>query len=34
MKNFIGLLAFTRIALINTAQAGGDIDTGRALSIQ
>lgn len=34
MKNFIGLLAFTSIALINTAQAEGDIETGRALGIQ
>ena len=32
MKNLIRLLAFTSIALANTAQAAGDIETGRALS--
>ena len=32
MKNFIGLLAFTSIALINTVHAEGDIENGRALS--
>ena len=32
MKKFIGILAFTSIALGNTVQAEGDIETGRALS--
>ena len=34
MKNLLGLLAVTCIALINTAHAEGDIETGRALSTQ
>ena len=34
MKNFIGWLAFTCIALTHTAQAEGDIDAGRELSTQ
>lgn len=32
MKKFIGCLAFAGIALVNTVQAEGDIETGRALS--
>ena len=34
MKKIMGLLAITGISLINTAQAAGDIENGRALSIQ
>ncbi len=34
MKKFIGILAFTSIALTNTVQAEGDIENGRALSTQ
>ena len=34
MKNLMGLLAVASIALINTAQAEGDIETGRELSTQ
>ena len=34
MKNLMGLLAVTSIALINTAQAEGDIEKGRELSTQ
>ena len=34
MKKLIGLLVFTSAALVNTAQAEGDIDVGRALSTQ
>ncbi|NOQ13815.1 MAG: c-type cytochrome [Methyloprofundus sp.] len=34
MKNLIGLLAMTGIALMNPAQAEGDIEAGRALSTQ
>ena len=32
MKNLIGLLALSSIALTNVVQAAGDIETGRALS--
>ncbi|HIG64132.1 MAG TPA: cytochrome c [Methyloprofundus sp.] len=32
MKKIIGLLVFTSVAVLNTVQAGGDVESGRTLS--